>query len=133
MNKIKIRGDYAIGYTEPLIIYRNLHKKGRWYSVKQKGFVVGHTQQLVLKDVTFVVNKKGKERAQLAKQRNVHAYLKGIVHQHPYIEVQPHFPLVTYNPFSELGFHIKGTNDEIKFAEMVIINPHGVFLKGRIE
>lgn len=38
-----------------------------------------HAENVVLKDCTFVVNKKGQQRVREEKRKNVHAYVKGFV------------------------------------------------------
>jgi hypothetical protein len=43
--------------SEPVSVYRNLNKKGKWYSIKQKGLVVAHTENIHMYDCKFIVNK----------------------------------------------------------------------------
>ncbi len=58
-------------------VYRNLHLPGVWFSVRQDGLVVGHTQGVCMVDVTFVTSEAGHARMLATGQRNVHAWLRG--------------------------------------------------------
>jgi len=58
-------------------LYRNLHKKGVVYSVQHKGKVIGYTEDMVLKDVKFVVRKSGQDKVRASKRKNVHAFITG--------------------------------------------------------
>ena len=40
----------AINLEERVQVYRNLHRAGRTYSVKQKGLVVAHATRICLRD-----------------------------------------------------------------------------------
>jgi hypothetical protein len=66
-----------IDLEKPVYVYRNLHKEGIWYSVKQNNLVVAHAQLMVLGDCKFMVNEKGRQRVLKNKQKNVHAFIKG--------------------------------------------------------
>lgn len=65
--------------TKPVFVYRNLHKKGYSFSVQQNGKVVGHTENIILKDCEFIVNRSGLLAAHLSGQRNVHAKVRGYI------------------------------------------------------
>ena len=58
-------------------VYRCLNRKGYVYSIKQSSKVIGHSSNLVLKDVTLKVNHSGKKRAIETGVRNVHAMING--------------------------------------------------------
>ena len=58
-------------------LYRNLHKKGVVYSVQHKGKVIAYTSDVILRDVKFVVRKKGQEKVRASKRKNVHAFITG--------------------------------------------------------
>ena len=58
-------------------VYFNLHKKT--WSVRQGGKVVGHTDQISIKNAQYIVSKKGNERVRREKKKNVHAYVRGYV------------------------------------------------------
>lgn len=61
-------------------VYRNLNRKdGVWYSVRQSGKVVGHTQCLDLTSCYFIVKEAGRQRVLRTGRKNVHAYVSGHV------------------------------------------------------
>lgn len=84
-------------------VYRCLNRKGIIYSIKQKGYVVGHvdatTQNLTLENCDFIINKSGKERACKTHVRNVYAYIKGNI-THNFLR-QKYDGVLTYNPFDD--------------------------------
>ena len=47
-----------IDFARPVSIYRNLTKKGVWYSIVQDKVTVAHTSSICLRDCTFNVNEK---------------------------------------------------------------------------
>lgn len=67
----------TIDLKKPIYVYRNLHKEGIWYSVKQGNLVVAHAQLMVMGDCEFIVNEKGRQRVLKEKRKNLHAYIKG--------------------------------------------------------
>ena len=84
-------------------VYYNLHKK--CWSVRQSGRVVKHTDNVMLRDVRFLVGKSGREKVLREQRKNVHAYASGYVCQ---VEDLPRIPertaLVTYNPYKNETF-----------------------------
>ena len=100
--------------TKPVLVYRNLTKK--CWSIKQKGLVVAHTNNIILKDAICIVNQKGNLRVRQEKQKNVHAYIKGIIYNP--IEELTFNDIITYNPYINDTFVI---NNEpvyaIKYAQ----------------
>lgn len=106
-------------------VYRCLNRKGRIFSVRQNGYVVGHTEEITLKDVKFVVNKAGKNKAIETMQRNVHAYIDGLITSNNSFEgITP----ITYNPFVHRKFHIIGQHKSLDVAPYLRIIKEGVFI-----
>lgn len=68
-----------VDLRQPVTVYRNLNRQGPgvWYSIRQKGVVVGHAQYITLEYCLFVVNESGRRRALISGRRNVHAFVKG--------------------------------------------------------
>lgn len=61
-------------------VYRNLMRTaGVWYSIVQRGLVVGHTKEIALTDVHFVVREGGRRRVLETGVKNVHAFVVGRV------------------------------------------------------
>lgn len=101
MEKYKGR---EIDYTKPVRVYRNLNKKGQVYSIQQNGVVVAHTKEFVLKDVKFIINKAGKERAIKTKTRNVHAFIEGYLGDIDDVLLE-FSHILKYQPFDKKGFY----------------------------
>lgn len=95
-----------IDVSKKVRIYRNLNRKGKIYSIKQDNLVVAHTEDFIIKSVSFIINRAGKNRAIQTKTRNVHAFLEGYLTDFNSIELQFCYNL-NYNPFSEKGFFIQ--------------------------
>jgi len=71
-----------------------------------------------MKDVTFVVNEKGRERVRKEKQKNVHAYVKGTVVDARDTDHLPYFwDDVTYNPYKWDHFVSKGKDGECRYVD----------------
>lgn len=113
--------------TKPVYIYRNLHRKGKVYSIMQNTVVVGHCENLNLTEATFIINKAGKKKAIETKIRNVHAFIKGFICNAENIDEQD-FVKLYYHPFEQFGFHI-GDYKDINSARFVNISENGVKVK----
>jgi hypothetical protein len=137
LNYVPFKGRILLS-DEPIIVYRNLNRKGKVYSIKQGNWVVGHATNLVMHDCEFVVNKAGKARAIKTGQRNVHAYIKGFLNKdHPQInpdsDIFTDYRKIEYKPFTDIGFYFDCTiNDQPLHLDIIkamkcIINENGVF------
>ncbi len=93
-----------IDYSKPVDFYRCLNRKGFVFSLRQNGLVIGHTDKIVLKDCTMVINKSGKDRCLKTKTRNVHAFVTGLIGNFEDIKNIFTFNL-NYNPFETNGFY----------------------------
>lgn len=67
----------TIDLEEPIRIFRNLTKKGVWYSIQQNKLTVAHAKRLCIRNCKFVVNQKGRERVVRTKKKEFHAYIEG--------------------------------------------------------
>jgi hypothetical protein len=115
----------------PIIVYRNLTKKGRWYSIKQKGQVVAHAQALCIRDCEFIVNEKGRLRIIKRKQKEVHAYIKGLYATSGMGSTAKKNDLpvpIFYDPYSVDSFitHNFTPTHKVKAARFCICNQDGV-------
>jgi hypothetical protein len=104
--------DRACDPDVPVDLYLNLHKRADdgtpWYSVRQRGRVIGHCDGLHLSDVEFVVNAKGRDRVRIERRKNVHAWLRGYIEfAPPAREIFDH-RAVTYNPYHDDTFKADG-------------------------
>ena len=109
---------------KPILIYRNLHKKGKVYSIRQNSLVVGHTTNISLKNVKFIINMGGKKKAIESGIRNVHAFVSGIISNEKHTTELK----VKYNPFIDKGFYYD-ENNEISEALFININETGLHIK----
>lgn len=87
--------DRSIDFSKPVEVYRNLHKKGRVYSIRQGGLVVAHTDNIVLKDCKLIVQKSGLEKYLQTGIKNVHAWVKGTITNDPILSFGF---IIDYNP-----------------------------------
>lgn len=105
-------------------VYRNLNRKGVYYSLVQDGLVVGHGYDFALNNVDFIVSEAGRQRAIREGRRNVHAKCVGEL---SFIKEQVYKQL-TYNPFKNKTF-VDTDGSEQRGAEMVVFTQHGVYFK----
>lgn len=62
---------------QPVDVYYNLRCGG--YSIRQRGEVVAHATNVMLKDVSFVIQSDRRRRAIKGRRRNVHAWARGLI------------------------------------------------------
>ena len=100
---------------KPLKCYRNLNRRlgdeKDFWSVKQGNIVRFHCRCIFLKDVTFPVNEKVRQRVIVNKRKEVHAFVMGFITQ---TGDAPLFDAyckdkqeVTYNPYKNETFVCK--------------------------
>lgn len=108
-----------------VFVYFNLHKK-KW-SVKalegpNKGRVIAHRYNVLLRDCTFKVSQAGRKRVLKEKRKNVHAGIVGFWdNDWSFLSYQTQFE-VTYNPYKYETFVNKKTEQPVYQAEMVFMN-----------
>lgn len=126
----------TIDFNKTVKIYRNLHKKGKVYSIVQNKLVCGYTDNITLTFCNFKINQSGKNRAIQSGIRNVHAYIEGFISDVSNSELTDLYQCeVKYNPFQSEGFITEDKNIIFQFnwsEVMKIINgiPYA-FLKKR--
>lgn len=105
--------------NKPVRIYRNLHSKdhAHKYSVMQDGLVIGHTNDLWLKDCKLIVSEAGRNKVLRERKKYVHAFIVGFVFQgisNPTAKVK-----IEYNPYVQSKFSIAGIYEaEAKFVHV---------------
>lgn len=115
----------SVQLDKPVEIYRCLNRKGKIYSIRQRGVVVAHTDNITIKNCTFVVNEAGKKKAIETSERNVHAFIRGFIEK----RFRANSLLtVKYNPFSTHGF-LCVNRGSISKARYVVIDRTGVKAK----
>lgn len=118
----------TIDLKRPVKVYRNLNRKGVWFSVCQGGRVVGHAQGLMLGDVKFHVNEAGRQRVIATGRKNVHAWATGRLTgsgMGTCLDRRPDGAKISYNP-KESG-EFKWMDHSIKGAMLVMLRAEGVF------
>lgn len=109
-------------------VYFNFNKK--CFSIQQNGRVVGYRNSVCLKNCTFKVSEAGRQRVLREKRKNVHAYVVG--------ELTRNFNVgdveVTYNPYVNKKFVLKGNSEEVSQADLVrleVVDKRGkIYIKG---
>lgn len=87
--------------SRPVEVYRCLNRKGKVFSIRQDGLVVGHSDNITLQDCEYVVNQAGKTRCITEQSRNVHAFVRGNLYAGPIDGEACEF---YYNPYNDKGF-----------------------------
>jgi len=105
---IKYIKNRSINPDKPVKVYWNLHRN--CYSVQQNGLVVCHADQVELKDVTFKVNEKGRQRVLKERRKNVHAFVIGYLDEK--FAVRYHDIKIVYNPYEFDSFRL-WSNEEV--------------------
>jgi len=116
-------------------VYRNLNKK-TWsvQSKTKKGWrVLCHSDEIILKDATFIVSKAGRARVIREKRKNVHAYVqgeplfvRGLTKNTP-LPILKFTNKITYNPYKHGTFRNKTINKPIHKAPIVLLSEQGVW------
>jgi hypothetical protein len=100
---------------------------------KRKTLVISHCNGVILKDVTFVVRKAGRERVLKERQKNIHAFVKGeFVGETDFLQelsIGAGMREAYYNPFKQDCFTDKETGAKLFGAEIVILKDRKVFYK----
>jgi hypothetical protein len=108
MSAISIRDGKRFDPNINVLVYFNLTKK--CWSIVQSGIVIGYCDEVLLRDVTFVVRPAGRKKVLKEKKKNVHAYARGYITD----EIQQKCDVpVRYNPYLfDKFFYSDGTNVE---------------------
>ena len=116
-------------------IYRNLHKQTMSVRSREKetyGRVLARSNNLLLRNVRFVVNERGRQRVIATKQKNVHAVLRSEstwVASNDGFQPASDWVRITYNPYKAGYFYIAGTGTPVASAKKVRIIDGKVWAK----
>lgn len=116
-----------IDTTFPIKVYRNLNKKGVWYSIRQRGLTIAHASALCVIDAVFIVNQKQRERILKNKKKEFHAYIQGTFR--PYVKPIDLPAEIKYNPFIYQYFtciNLDNSPFHVSGAKSVVCNENGV-------
>ena len=129
-------------------IYRNLHNGLISIKSDSSGLVLGHAKSVDIVGADFVVNEAGRQRVLKEKQKNVHAYVKGLLLNtigfKPYkgrslgpaygaLDTIHKVTVVSYNPYKAPHFVIKGTSDKVTKASLCTVSHDGTIAGYGIE
>lgn len=105
--------------VDKVFIYYNLHKK--MFSVKslKSGLVIDHTLNLTLRNATFKVSEKGRQRVLIERRKNVHAGVVGYIDSEVLVEKLIGLRCATYNPYRFSSFVDKETHEVLSDAKTV--------------
>ena len=121
-------------------VYRNLHNGLISIKSASSGLVLGHAKSVDIVGADFVVNEAGRQRVLKEKQKNVHAYVKGLLLNtigfKPYkrrslgpaygaLDTIHKVTIVSYNPYKAPHFVIKGTSDKVTKAKLCTVSHDG--------
>lgn len=110
--------DRQLILEQPFYFYRCLTRKGYFFSIKQDGLVIGHTDSIIIKNCDLIINEKKKKKCIDTKKRNVHAFIKGYIGNTD--DVKSNFSFIlNYNPYDVKKFHIN--DSEITKCSVVYI------------
>ena len=107
-----------------VFVYFNLHKK--CFSIKAlegqfKGLVIGHTNSVLLSDVSFKVSQAGRSRVLAEKRKNVHAGVAGHMADSGAHDVHSRYMMmgaaITYNPYKYTSFVQRSTEQPVHNAK----------------
>lgn len=107
---------------EKVMVYYNLHK--HTFSIQKSGIVFFHADFVKLRDVEFRVRKGGREKVNVEKRKNVHAFVIGTLVdfcQYPCedLPISSEGSVVTYNPYRHDSFVLKDSETPVFGAEEV--------------
>ena len=72
---------YHLDFNRPFDVYRNLHQN--CWSIRQDGLVKAHADIAHLDKPSFVVRNKARLKVIANKRKEVHAWVRGILHPKP--------------------------------------------------
>ena len=113
-------------------VYRNLHKQGVVYSIQdpRTGLVLGYSEEILLRNVTFKVSEYGRARVLATKKKNVHAFVEGTLRGFNVADLSfsdfIQMEKVGYDPYNYTTFVHKETETPVHSALIALINNHGI-------
>ena len=129
-------------------IYRNLHNGLISIKSASSGLVLGHAKSVDIAWADFIVHEAGRQRVLKDKQKNVHAYVKGLLLNttgfKPYkrrslgpvygaLDTIHKATVVSYNPYKAPHFVIKGTSDKVSKSSLCTVSHDGIIAGFGIE
>lgn len=117
-------------------VYRNLdYKPDRVYSVliylRGIGWrLAGHTDNILLRDVVFIVSEQARKRVIAKSKRTVHAYASGVIVPCLFADRVLRPKAVSYNPYRFPNFYIVGNEQPVHKASYCRLSSLGLTIYG---
>lgn len=116
---------------ERVSVHRNLRSTGgKQFSIKDRTLrLKTHDTYVLLRDVKFVVNPKGSQRAKAQGVRNVHAYVRGKLVEHDSTTIPDVSDMVecTYRPFEDSSFKRVDTGEPVSYTARLVCHNGKVY------
>tara|TARA_R110000787_G_scaffold274288_1_gene382194 strand:- start:170 stop:592 length:423 start_codon:yes stop_codon:yes gene_type:complete len=105
-------------------VYKNLHKdlwSVRNHQTGEKRLVLEYTENILLSTCVFHVSESGRKGVLREKRKNVHAGVIGLVQADVWDWDESHelATEITYDPYKNTSFVIKGTDEPVYTASIV--------------
>lgn len=123
--KIQSYKNRKINYHKPVQVYRCLNRRGFVFSIKQGSYVVAHTSEITLNNVSFHVGETGRERCLKEKQRNVHAWVIGTIND-SIVECDSD---IYYNPYKTDSFILSKDGSKIDHTDFLTIKNNKISIQ----
>lgn len=94
-------------------VYRNLHKGGFSIRCAKTKLVLAHAENVILKNVKFVVSQAGREKVVQSKRKAVHAVIRGEYLGYDWNVLPLDKEAVYYNPYVTNTFIKKDSTEPI--------------------
>lgn len=127
MNIVPFKGRDPYDATR-VAVFRNLHARA-WSLVandgRHKGQVVAHARSVQLDLPIFRVSEAGRQRVIREQQKNVHAFVVGILRDTTEYPDDLGMERVTYNPYTMSEFRLAEDGTPIPAARVAIFDDQG--------
>jgi hypothetical protein len=120
--------DWDVCSGLPTRCYRNLNNglMSLQQKVGKSWLVVGHTDNLILKNVTFYVSEASRQRVIANKRKNVHAWASGTLERPKDCNLD-RYKEIYYCPFSQPHFTFKDNTAIVRAASILVTIENHVF------
>ena len=109
-------------------VYKNLNN-GQLSIRKANGNVIGHHSLAFVERGKFVIQPAGRAKVLATRQKNVHAWVKGIYH--PVLpqgwETYPAWNQAAYNPYKADHFYDRARGNRVDTFKFAVVTVNGVY------
>lgn len=115
----------AMKQAQKVKAYWNLRRNCWSIMVKRK--VVGYASTLLMRDVTFKVSEKSRQRVISSKRKNVHAFAEGIIVEQDSEKPYSLTKMITYNPYRFGYFFDKHSLQKVESNKLIYLGNKLIF------